>query len=273
MAVSRGCSFNCSNCGGGKEAHYIISGRKEPILRSANRVVEDVIRWAEYGVRQLHLDPDPCDGYKSWYLTLFKKIREEKVDVAADFATRALPDREFVHEFARTFDPHLSKLTISPESGSERVRMVNNFRHFYSNDDLFKVLDFLEAQGVIAELYFSVGNSGETQDDFYATMGMAETILDKHRNIVGPGCYPVDIEPCSPFYLTPEKFGVEIYRKSFMDFFEFERRKSLGEVIEHPLGYRTKQISEADMVHLSRRFSNMLLERVVTYKIEADIEI
>ena len=258
VAASRGCSFNCSNCGGGRDAHYIISGRKEPILRSADRVVEDIIQWNEYGVRQLHIEPDPCPGYKSWYSTLFKKIREEGVDIAADYYPRALPDKEFVYEFARTFDPYLSKLVISPESGSERVRRINNFHHFYSNKELFKILALLEAQGVMAELYFSVGNSGETLDDFYTTSRMAEAILNEHRNIVGLCCHPVDVEPCAPCYLKPEKYGVKLYRKTFMEFLDFERRKSLGEFVEHPLGYRTKHMSEADMAFLSRNFANMV---------------
>jgi radical SAM superfamily enzyme YgiQ (UPF0313 family) len=273
LVTTRGCSFNCANCGGGKEAHNRISGRQEPIRKSTDSIVEEVIRWAEYGVRQLHIEPDPCQRYRKWYTTLFKKLREERVDIAADYYTRVLPDKEFGNDFTRTFDPYLSKLVFSPESGSERIRAINNFHHNFSNKALFKALEVLEAQGVTTELYFSVGNSGETREDFYLTLRMAEAVLNKHRNIVGPGCYPVDIEPCSPFFLAPEKFGLEVYRKSFMDFYKFEWKKSLGEGIEHPIGYMTKHMSETDMISLSRLFSSMLVKKAVDSGIEDDLEV
>jgi hypothetical protein len=205
-------------------------------------------------------------------LTLFKKIRQEGIDIAADYYTRILPEKEFVHEFARTFDLSFSKLVFSPESGSERIRSINHFHNSYSNKDLFSILDYLESEGVVAELYFSVGNSGESRDEFYTTLQIAGTILTKYRNIVGPGCYPVDIEPCAPFSLSPDKFGLELYRKSFMDFFEFEKRKLLGQVIEHPLGYRTKYMSEVDMIHLSRAFSNMLVQKALAFGQEDDLK-
>jgi hypothetical protein len=177
-----------------------------------------------------------------------------------------------VDEFARTFDLFFSKLVFSPESGSESIRSINNFHNCYSNRDLFSILDYIESEGIVVELYFSVGNSGESRDEFFITLKLAEMILTKYRNLVGPGCYPVDIEPCAPFSLSPEKFGLELYRKSFKDFFEFEKRKSLGQVIEHPLGYRTKHMSEAEMIHLSRSFSNMVVEKALAFGHEDDLQ-
>ena len=258
LSIGRGCKFNCSYCGGGRKAQRIISGRTEPVFRSIDKITEEVIQLKEYGVRQLYIDFDPCPNDRGYYFALFKKLREEGIDISAQFLTWGLPNREFVVEFAKTFDPFTSAITISVESGSEKVRKINDFHYFYSNNDLLKSLDLIEAQGTMGQIYFSVGNSGETLDDFNATLRLSEEILMKHKNILGPWCYSIPIEPASPRYLTPKRYGVELLRHSFMDFFECEQKKSLGDTknIEHIYGYRTNDMSEAEMTYLSQLYED-----------------
>ena len=42
LPIGRGCPFNCPYCGGGQRAQQNLAGRNEVILRSPEKVVDDI---------------------------------------------------------------------------------------------------------------------------------------------------------------------------------------------------------------------------------------
>ena len=252
LSVGRGCAFNCSYCGGCGEANKIISGREHPVFRSIDRIIQDITQWSDYGVNHLYIDYDPKPN-ESFYFELFKKIREEGIDIAVEFASWGLPNNDFVKEFSKTFDPTLSILTVSPESGSEKVRSINR-SYQYSNKDLLTRLKIIEKSGIMAHIYLSVGLTGEREEDFEETLKLTDKIMTDYNNIVDVECYPAEIEPGAPRYLHPEKYGIQLFKKTFHDFYESSRKKSMGIQLEHPLGFRTNNLSEEKILSLYNRF-------------------
>jgi radical SAM superfamily enzyme YgiQ (UPF0313 family) len=263
LCVGRGCNFNCSYCGGGAEAQLRISGRMRPIFRHIDRVVEDVNKLQERSVRVLYIDFDPYPEDRRYYHELFAALRREKVDIGCEFLTWGLPDDMFIHDFIRTFDPYFSVITISPETGSETVRRSNR-GYYYTNEALLRQIEVLEKNGVYAQLFFSVGLTNEKVSDFYQTIKFALKLKRDFRNIIGPWCHGVPIEPAAPRFLKPRMHGVTLYRKSFMDFYRFERALANGQAVTHPYGYRTVHMKEHDIKMLEDRFA----AKVNAWKIE-----
>jgi len=253
LCVGRGCTFNCSYCGGSSEAQRMISGRQRPIFRSTDKVAGDIAILQELSVRQLYVDFDPYPENRRYYHELFDAVRQEKVDIGCELLTWGLPDDEFIKHFARTFDPYFSMITISPESGSEKVRKLNRTCQ-YSNESLTRQIEALEREGVYVQLFFSVGLTEERRSDFKLTIKLATRLRDRFQNIIGPWCYGIPIEPGAPRFLHPSSHGATIYRHTFADFYIFEKMLANGQSPNHPYGYRTRHMSEEDISELEREF-------------------
>ncbi|MEM2905697.1 MAG: radical SAM protein [Candidatus Bathyarchaeia archaeon] len=254
LSVGRGCSFNCSYCGGGLEAQRIISGRTQPVFRRKEKVVEDIVKLQERSVRELYVDFDPYPEDRRYYRELFEMLRREKVDIGCELLTWGLPDDEFIADFAGTFDPYFSMITISPETGSEPVRRLNRGCP-YSNEALTRQVEALQKSGVYAQLFFSVGLTGETPRDFTSTIKLAEQLKGRFQNIIGPWCYGVAIEPAAPRFLNPKAHGLTLYRKRFMDFYRFEAARAAGKTVAHPYGYRTEHMDEETIERFEKQFA------------------
>jgi radical SAM superfamily enzyme YgiQ (UPF0313 family) len=52
LLTARGCKYHCSYCGGSKESHKLLAGRQGIVLRSPEKVLEDLVRLQEQGVHQ-----------------------------------------------------------------------------------------------------------------------------------------------------------------------------------------------------------------------------
>jgi radical SAM superfamily enzyme YgiQ (UPF0313 family) len=255
LPLGRGCSVDCSYCGGGRRAHQILTGRREPIFHPKESILETLTRFEEFGIDSVYMDFDPNPD-RALYRELFEMIRREGIDISAQFLLWSLSDRGFIRDFSRTFNPLYSTLTISPESGSEMVRRRNKGFH-YTNEQLIKWLENAREEAVAIEAYFSTGLSWETPSEFEGTVRLGEMMIKKYP-IASISCNPLVLEPASPRYLQPEEFGVNIRFKGFIDYYERFRRLAEGLQAESRLGYETIWQSENQIIENSMRFNQMI---------------
>jgi len=220
--VGRGCSVNCTWCGGGKNAHLLLSGRKRPVFRSPEKVLETMEKVAVQGIGTVYFSFDPYPGKPDFYLELFRLMRKKHLSPNGYFECWGLPDKDFCQEFYATFGKD-SALSLSPESGSEEVRKLNKGM-FYPNDSLFKTLDYLEKINGGVDITFALGIPGEGQREMALTQKMMHD-LRKYRVVEEIMAMPIEMEPASPWYLNPEKYGVVSLRKSLQDFYQAHAQK------------------------------------------------
>lgn len=256
LMIGRGCFTNCSYCGGANLAHRKIFGRKQPIFRSPEKVGEDLKAFEELGISCAYMDFDPYAD-RRFYYKLFELVRKERIDISSQFLVWSLTDRNFVHDLKRTFNPLYTTLTISPETGSDFVRLQNRGL-YYDNQSLLRWLEMLEEENVPAELYFASGLSGETVEEFKKTMKLGEKIIRTYRNVVAASCNPLFLEPCSPRFLMPKKYGIRLKFKRFSDFYETYRCFAEGAVPSSRLGYDTEHLDESQIIELSGKFNDMV---------------
>lgn len=250
--LGRGCSVNCSYCGGGVNAHSLLTGRREPLFHPKKQVVETLARFEEEHIDTTYMDFDPYPD-RRYFHELFDMIRKEKIDMGTEFNLWFPSDRAFVHDFARTFNPLYSTLVLSPETGSEEVRRKNK-GFYYSNEELFKWLEITKQEWVQLEIYFATGLSWETNENFGETIEVAKAIAHEYPVVVMM-CNPIVMEPASPRYLYPDKFGIMKLRfRSFMDYYEHHRRLAEGIPVESQIGYETIWQTEEQIIGNSTRF-------------------
>lgn len=256
LCLGRGCSVNCSYCGGGKSAFQILTGRLTPVFRSKEKVVETLARFEEMKISCTYMDFDPFPTKREYYHELFDLIRREKIDISAEFLLWSPSNKKFLRDFKHTFNPLYSTIILSPESGSEYVRKQNKGL-YYDNDELFRWLDNAKHEMIAIQLYFTSGLSGETEKHFEDTINLGKKIVEQYP-VVSMSCNAIELDPCCPRFLHPKKHGVSIKFRQFIDFYNVFKGLAEGLPVSSRLGYRTDYLSEPQIIELSQRFKKMI---------------
>ena len=226
LMVGRGCPVNCTWCGGGRDAQRSIAGRGAVIFRDMERVMESIREALRWGYETMHICFDPYPLRPDYYLTLFSRIRKERLPVEFFFESFGLPTSEFIDGFAQTFGPR-SLLGLSPESGSEEVRRRNK-GYSYTNHELLDCLEYTREKGVQVDLFFGIGLPFERAEDLHETARLIAHIRRQFPNVKGFRTFTIEMEPGAPWHLHPEKFGVETTLQTFSDFYHYHKDEGEG---------------------------------------------
>ncbi|MCL5035510.1 MAG: cobalamin-dependent protein [Chloroflexi bacterium] len=229
LEVGRGCSVNCTWCGGGKDAQLKLAGRKKPVFTSPESALDSVKEALSFGYPTIYMSFDPYPKKPDFYLEFFRLLRKSGIKPDAYFESWSLPVPEFIEEFGATFKPG-SLIGVSPESGSEAVRNLNKGMS-YSNSSLFKTLDRMKKHGVSADITFSIGIPGEGPAELEETRKMAD-VLKSHAAADHVMTMLISMEPFSPWNLDPGRYGVVHDKNKFKSF-----RESSGDPAKDPFSY------------------------------------
>lgn len=223
LAVGRGCSGACSYCGGGAGAQRLINARTGPAYKPVPALLRELKALAAAGPNEIYLSYDP-PGAAAFYARLFAALRRGGLEFRATFECWRPPAAAFTADFARTF-ARGSKLILSPDCGSRAVRAANG-RGDYSNDSLERAVRHIAGLGLKLQLHFTSGLPFETGRDFAQTLELARRLRRAAPCEISSGA--IEVEPCSPVYLRPEKYGITLKRRSFADFLAAGKGCGLG---------------------------------------------
>lgn len=246
MSTGRGCGNNCSYCGGSNVNYRRLTGRTKPYHRPVENVFREMEALVCRGISTFYFEYDPLPSSQNYYLGLFSIIRNAGMKTAANFSSWGLPDTEFLDAFAATFDMEHSCLCFVPKSGSVKIRDLNK-SNSYTNKEFTDVIKAACERGIFPSINYKVGQPGENFDDFLETVRLSNE-LRKLPLIQSVSLLPTD--PGSPMSVNPEKYGVRIFRKTFMDFYNAYRDHTMGRLPEHPVGYETEYFSERELMAL-----------------------
>lgn len=251
LPVGKGCSVNCSYCGGSNFTHRKINNQFTPQFRSLESVLEDIKKLQEKGIEMISFAYNPPSYTGNYYEKLFKMMKENKMQLPLNFGIWGLPKKSFIDAFFSVCINEKSVLAISPESGSEKVRKINK-GIFYTNSQLIRIIKYLDKKTITNSIFFTVGLPKEKEEDFEKTLKLAKYINSNFSNSI---CIisAVPIEPYSPMFTEPEKFGIKFYRKNFLDFYRYSRAMVKNQQIKHPLGYETEFLTEDKILQLQAR--------------------
>lgn len=239
ITLGRGCPMNCTWCAGSFEPQkQRISCRQKVAWRSYDAVMADIKKALHYGYHAMYsvFDPTPQPEGQDYFIGLFKRIREEGLAGKLGWMHEAsgLASREFADEFAETFSEDFRIVGISPESGNEEVRRANR-GYFYSNRQLYEMLDYLTESNIEVEVFFAYGIPGENEDKLQDTIRMRNELAKKYGRRICPRALSVEIEPGAPWQIDPERFGIVTSRKTFRDFYEAHSQQGASAYTD--LGY------------------------------------
>ncbi|MEQ8225720.1 MAG: radical SAM protein [Candidatus Eremiobacterota bacterium] len=235
----RGCPVNCSFCGGGSTGHNILNGRDCVIYKSHDSVLRDIKGALNFHITNLYICFDPWPSSTDYYIELFEKIKKDNIEININFESWQLPEKSFIDSFKRNLLPD-SEIILSPDTGSDRVRKYNK-GYYYSTDELIETVDYMHSRSINTSLYFTAGLPGETMEDVYETKTLITYLRKNYNSKIY--IFQCETEPLSPMYLYPEKFGIKLKRKSFMDFYNHHNNRTV-------LGYSTDYFTEDQILEL-----------------------
>jgi len=255
----RGCPYECSFCGGCENAQFQINSRRGYFFKSIESALNDIKGFKAQGFDLIHtcFDPDPS---AEWYLELFAAIRKAEIKTAYVFEPWGLPSRDFQEAFAETFRECLSdcRITISPESGSEEVRRCNK-GIFYSNDEMEEAVALGRSLGIPMEVSFMSSLPGEKAEDFMKSVQLAEYYTKKYNCEANMAA--IGLEPGSPMYEHPEKYGIKTINNGFETFLENSEGKIDWEHENRPWGTSEKRKIYFNAKKPQRPYSQSLKEK------------
>ena len=255
LEVCRGCIYNCNICGGSAYTYKKYLGRKKPAFRSPKRIVDDIIRLGEQGIRYAGIYQDPRMGGEQYWKELMETIRDKRPAVEKiTFDIFSPVDEEFVREVATLGKQVI--LYICPDSGSSCIR--ESLGRFYTNDELLSSIQLCHRYHIPVVTFFSVGLAGETHNEIVETYDLWDKLrmLDQKAitkggfgrrdktPVGGPIIGPIFVDPGSPAYDSPEKYGYNLLFNNLEEYIE-----GLSKPAWHQwLNYETKLLDKSKLI-------------------------
>jgi radical SAM superfamily enzyme YgiQ (UPF0313 family) len=254
LEVGRGCFFNCSMCGGGLRAHQDISGLPSPMFRTPERILDDLAALQRRGVDQVAFSHDIFALNYRGLPGLVDGMRRRRISIGMLHEYWRLPRRDTIDLIYSTFDPSRSEVAISPESGDPAVRKRNFPSKAFENEELFACLRHLRKYDQVVEIFFASNLPWETRETWPESIRVMEEIVMNYgldRLLAYAGFLTID--PMSPMWLMPEKYGIE---REFTGFDDYYRMTESG---RRKPGYRSHCLSPQEVVQNLKDFERAMV--------------
>ncbi|GAB4288615.1 MAG: hypothetical protein Kow0090_00920 [Myxococcota bacterium] len=237
LSIGRGCAQNCIFCGGGCKATGLVSGRHTVSLRDPIAVADEIVESQKFGFTGLFSDFDIPQNAE-YIIRLIETIGGRAGKIHWRMNLWNVPQTELVKAFAKITSPG-SALYISPQSGSEAIReKIGGV--FYTNSELERFALSAKRLKIPLFLFFSYGLPGEDEKSYAETLKLARRLHKIHSGIRCFG-YPIELDPASPLFVAPERFGIKAEWRTFED---YRRYHATG---EFHLGYALESIKEDEI--------------------------
>ncbi len=257
IEIGRGCVTSCTWCAGcapNQKKMNFVSG---VMWRDPEKVADTIEEGLAFGYKTFAVCFDVDPQKQSYYLDLFETIRKRKIKCGLYFECYALPAPGFIESFAATFDLKNSVVAISPECGNEDVRRKNK-GFYFSNADMLNSIEILEKHNITADVFFTMGIPSENVKTLYDTKDMILAIDSRFKNVGRMMSWGVQIEPGSPIFENPEKFGAVTDRKTFMDFYKIHSGKASDTY--SALGYSIENYFLDGVLYSPEEFSEKIMK-------------
>jgi len=263
LPIARGCKYNCIYCGGGQIAYSLITGRKKICYRKPIKIVDDIQKLYEKGVKMICFSHDPQMAGSNFFLELFQEVRKRHIDIGGYLELFNLPSDLFLEEYHKTFTSHI--ITVSPESASEDIRRF--IGKPFSNHQFFKVLTKIDDLKINSLVYFLIGLPKETLSSFDLLKSMIDKIFKKTRyaHVIPPSPYILD--PNSLMAIQPEKYDTKIFFKGFENYYNMILKEGkLKDIWKRMLGYETLTLTRDDILNLLIKSREYIYKKMLNEK-------
>jgi B12-binding domain/radical SAM domain protein len=279
LLTARGCTQDCSVCGGSRSAYGLHCGRSRPTMRSPEKLVEDLAFIQKFSRTPVFVIGDIRQGGAAYAREFLERVAalQPKNELVFELFWKA--DEEFFAEIDRHVPRYSLEITL--ESGEEELRRVNG-KFACTNEEFLGTVKAALAHGCRKlDLFFMVGLPHQTAESALGNVDFCEEI---HRECDGDGRIFYFVAPLAPFldpgsraFEHPEAFGYRRLATTLKEHLRLMEARSW----EFLLNYETDAMSREEMVKatyasLARmndfKLRHGLLDEEMYGKIEREID-
>ncbi|QCJ42249.1 TIGR04190 family B12-binding domain/radical SAM domain protein [Bacillus sp. S3] len=246
ILTSKGCTYNCLICGGSKDAYELNCNRKKLVMRSPKKMLEDIVLIQRFTRAPIFLLNDIRQGGKEYvdeFLTGLEKI-DLKNEIVFELFNYA--DEEFFKRLNKAMPKYSIELTL--ESADEDIRKYNG-KLPCTNAKVIEMLQFALKHGCAKiDLFFMTGIPNQDYDSAIRNVDLCEII---HKECGGDLRISYFVAPLSPFldpgspaFENPEKYGYKKFCHRLEDFREAMKQPSW----KNMLSYETNKMTREEIV-------------------------
>jgi B12-binding domain/radical SAM domain protein len=230
----KGCTQNCTICGGSAFASRQMYARQRPAYRSPERLAADVRRMGKLSRGPIFLLGDLRQAGMDYARRFFRAVQGFEGAVIIEFFWPV--DRAYMEELAAALPDFI--VEFSPESHDPAVRRASG--KGYTNAGIERTIAAsLDAGARRFDLFFMMGLSKQTPESALATVDYCRELLtrfDDGRLIPFTSPLAPFLDPGSRAYEQPERFGYVRHASTL----EEHRRLLLQPTWKHILSYETR---------------------------------
>jgi B12-binding domain/radical SAM domain protein len=241
----RGCTHNCTICGGSATAFRESFSRPRPVFRSPDDVVRDIKQIARFSRGPAFILGDLRQAGDDYARELLQLLSEKKVKNQLIFELFEPAPKEFLQSIGQAA-PNFC-LEMSPESHDPEVRKAEG-RHFSTEAMEQTFRDALDAGAGRLDIFFMMGTSQQTPQSALDTVEYCGHLLDRFNGdkrlflFIAP--LAPFLDPGSPAFEDPEKHGYHVLFKTV----EEHRQALLQPSWKYSLNYETEWMSREQLV-------------------------
>jgi len=244
----RGCTQNCTICGGSRSTFRQVYNRPKPVFRTPEEVVKDITQISRFSKGPAFVLGDLLQGGEDYASRILQLLQKEKVKNRLIFEVFNPVPKSFLEQMGRS-SPDFC-LEISPESHDPEVRKAEG-RH-YTNEALEQTIDDALSAGCGRfDVFFMMGVSRQTPQSVFDTVDYCGYLMEKFRGDkrLYPFIAPLApfLDPGSPAFEQPEKFGYHILFRNL----EEHRQALVQPSWQYSLNYETDWMSRQQIATTS----------------------
>ncbi len=246
LLTSRGCTQDCSICGGSRSAYRKICNRKRPAFRSPEALIRDIREISQFSGAPIMMLNDIRQAGVAFTDRFFDLLEREHVQNELIFELFFPADAAFFERVQRALPSYSLEITL--ESPDEELRRINGklpVPNAKIEDTIAAALD----HGVNRlDLFFMIGIPRQTYMQALQSVDYCRSLIEKFGAdkrlafFVAPlGPF---LDPGSRAFEHPEEFGYRIIHRTLED----HRRALTSPSWKYLLNYETDAMSRDDIV-------------------------
>lgn len=246
ILTARGCTQNCSICGGSRFAYEKICNRKKPAFRSPQSLIEDLRFVTSLGKTPVFIFHDIRQAGMDYAREFLSLVKKERIKNELVFELFFPADDEFFRLIADACEKWSLEITL--ESHKEEIRKLNG-KFPCSNQQVEETIAAALRHGCRKiDIFFMTGIPKQTYQDALDSIEYCRYLLEKFN---GDRRLALFIAPLAPFldpgslaFEFPEKYGY----KKFCHTLEDHRRALTQPSWKHILSYETDSMTRDEIV-------------------------
>lgn len=246
LLTARGCTQNCSICGGSKFAYKRVCNRDEPAYRSPQSLIEDIRLIHKLGRAPIFVLHDIRQAGEEYVNEFFRLLKQENVKNELIIELFWEADDDYFAKIADAVPKFSLEMTL--ETHIESIRNMNG-KFACTNEQVESTIASAFKYGCRKiDIFFMTGIPKQTYSQAMESIDYCRHLLEKFN---GDKRLALFIAPLAPFldpgclaFEYPDKFGYKKFCHTLMDHYHALTKPSW----KHILSFETDSMTRDEIV-------------------------